>query len=104
MHGLDHLKGYAASLDAETIRKQLLSRPVTYLLGELDTLPIAGFDSSCISMAQGPSRYDRAKAYFAHVAKFKAKDHSFVSFPLCGHNNRCIWTADQALTVVFPKF
>ena len=104
MHGLDNLKGYAASLTPDKIRQQLLTRPVTYLMGELDTLPIAGFDSSCISMAQGPTRYDRAKAYFAHVTKLKAKDHSFVTVPLCGHNNRCIWTADQALPVVFPNF
>ena len=104
MHGLDNLKGYASTLNADQIRKQFLSRPVTYLMGELDTLPIAGFDSSCISMAQGPSRFDRAKAYFAHVTKLKAKDHNFVPVPLCGHNNRCIWTADQALPVLFPKF
>lgn len=103
MHGLDNLKGYAASLNAETIRKQLLSRPVTYLLGELDTLPIAGFDSSCISMAQGPTRFDRGKAYFAHMKKQKAKDHVLVPVPLCGHNNRCIWTADVALPILFPK-
>ena len=104
MHGLDNLKGYAASLTADQIRKQLLSRPVTYLMGELDTLPIAGFDASCISMAQGPTRYDRAKAYFAHITRLKAKDHSFVTVPLCGHNARCVWTAEPALPVVFPKF
>lgn len=104
MHGLDNLKGYAAAFTPDQIRHQLLTRPVTYLMGELDTLPIAGFDSSCISMAQGPTRYDRAKAYFAHITKLKAKDHEFVTVPLCGHNNRCIWTADQALPVVFPKF
>lgn len=103
MHGLENLKGYAASLNADTIRKQLLSRPVTYLLGELDTLPIAGFDSSCISMAQGPTRFDRGKAYFAHMKKQKAKDHVLVPVPLCGHNNRCIWTADVALPILFPK-
>lgn len=104
MHGLDNLKGYAASLDADQIRKQLLARPVTYLMGELDTLPIASFDSSCISMAQGPSRYDPAKGYFAHVTELKAKDHTFVTVPMCGHNNRCRWTADPALPVVFPNF
>jgi pimeloyl-ACP methyl ester carboxylesterase len=104
MHGLDNLKGYAASLTAEQIRTQVLNRPVTYLLGELDTLPIAGFDQSCISMAQGPSRFDRGKAYFAHVkTKHKAKDHALVPVPLCGHNNRCIWTADVALPILFPK-
>jgi hypothetical protein len=104
MHGLDKLKGYAAAFSADQIREQYLERPVTYLMGELDTLPIAGFDSSCISMAQGPSRFDRAKAYFAHVTKLKAKDHTFVPVPLCGHNARCVWTSDKALPVVFPKF
>ena len=104
MHGLDKLQGYAGALSGEQIRKQLLARPVTYLLGELDTLPIAGFDSSCISMAQGSSRYERGKAYFAHMTKLNAKDHELVTVPLCGHNNRCIWTSDQALPVLFPKF
>lgn len=104
MHGLEKLKGYAASLDPAKIREQLLSRPVTYLLSELDTLPIAGFDSSCISMAQGPSRYDRGKAYFAHMTKLKAEDQKLVSVPLCGHNARCVWTSDVALSVLFPKF
>lgn len=104
MHGLDGLKGYAALSTADQIRKQLLERPVTYLMSELDTLPIAGFDSSCISMAQGPSRFDRAKAYFAHMKKNNAKDHTFIPVPLCGHNARCVWTSDLALPVLFPKF
>ena len=102
-HGLDKLRGYVADLTADQIRKQLISRPVTYLASELDTLPIAGFDSSCISMAQGPTRFDRAKAYFAHIAgKYRAR-HKFVPVPLCGHNARCVWTADAALPVLFPK-
>jgi pimeloyl-ACP methyl ester carboxylesterase len=105
MHGLDNLKGYAAGLTAEKIREQLLRRPMVFLLGELDTLPIAGFDSSCISMAQGPTRFDRGKAYFAHLqSQHKAANKSLVVVPLCGHNNRCIWTADQALPVLFPEY
>lgn len=103
-HGLDKLAGYAATVGAERMLTNLLTRPITYLMGELDTLPIAGFDSSCPSMAQGPTRFDRAKAHFARMQQLKAKDHSFVVVPLCGHNNRCVWTADQALPVVFPKF
>lgn len=102
-HGLDKLKGYVADLTPDQIRKQLVNRPVTYLASELDTLPIAGFDSSCISMAQGATRFDRAKGFFAHInGKYKAK-HRFVPVPLCGHNARCVWTADVALPVLFPK-
>ncbi|MFN8684805.1 MAG: hypothetical protein ACK5ZU_00050 [Acidobacteriota bacterium] len=103
-HGLDKLEGYASTVGADQMRANLLSRPIIYLMGELDTLPIAGFDSSCPSLAQGPTRFDRAKAHFARMRQLKAKDISFIPVPLCGHNNRCIWTADQALPILFPRF
>jgi pimeloyl-ACP methyl ester carboxylesterase len=102
-YGLEKLSGYAARLTPEKIRSQYASRPVTYLIGELDTLPIAGFDSTCVAMAQGPDRFARAKAYFEHVTKRHGAKHDFVPVPLCGHNNRCVWTADVALPVLFPK-
>lgn len=102
-YGLQKRTGYAARLSAEKIRAQAASRPVTYLIGELDTLPIAGFDSSCVAMAQGPDRFARAKAYFNHVTERHGAKHQFVPVPLCGHNNRCVWTADVALPVLFPK-
>ena len=101
--GLQKRTGYAARLTAEKIRAQMAARPVTYLAGELDTLPIAGFDSSCPAMAQGPDRFSRAKSYFAHVTQRHNAKHEFVPVPLCGHNNRCIWTADVALPLLFPR-
>jgi pimeloyl-ACP methyl ester carboxylesterase len=101
-YGLEKRTGYAARLSADQIKKNLASRPVTYLQGELDTLPIAGFDSTCPAMAQGPDRYARAKHYFEHVTKKYGAKHEFVTVPLCGHNNRCVWTADNALPVLFP--
>jgi len=101
-YGLEKRTGYAARLSAEQIRRQYAARPVTYLVGELDTLPIAGFDSSCVAMAQGPDRFSRAKAYFEHVTQRHQAKHAFVPVPLCGHNNRCVWTADVALPVLFP--
>jgi hypothetical protein len=36
----------------------------TSLVGEYDTLPLAGFDASCPAMAQGPSRLARGQALF----------------------------------------
>jgi pimeloyl-ACP methyl ester carboxylesterase len=102
-YGLEKRTGYAARLTADQIRKNLTSRPVIYLIGELDTLPIAGFDSTCVAMAQGPDRFSRAKAYFEHVTtRHGATGHKFVPVPLCGHNNRCVWTADVALPILFP--
>lgn len=46
-YGLQNRRGYAARLADDQLRRQLAERPVTYLLGELDTLPLANFDASC---------------------------------------------------------
>ncbi len=102
-YGLEQRTGYAASIEDTELRSQLVSRDVTYLLGELDTLPIAGFDSSCSAMAQGPTRLERGMAYWNYVKTRLSAEHHLVTVPLCGHNARCIFTADQALKVVFAE-
>jgi pimeloyl-ACP methyl ester carboxylesterase len=102
-YGLHERKGYAARLSDEQLKKQYVARPVVYLLGELDTLPLAGFDSSCPAMAQGPSRLERGKSYAEYVnGKFGAH-HTVTVVPMCGHNARCVFTADPALGILFPK-
>ncbi len=86
----------------EQLRKQLASRPVTYLLGEIDILPLGGFDSSCPAMAQGPTRLARGEAFAKLVTgKYGAKQKVAV-VPLCGHNARCMFTSDVALPIIFP--
>ena len=102
-YGMRDRKGYAARLSDEQLKKQLVSRPVVYLLGELDTLPLAGFDSSCPAMAQGPSRLDRGKSYANYIDVKYGAHHSVTQIPLCGHNARCMFTADPALEILFPK-
>jgi len=73
------------------------------LLGEIDILPLGGFDSSCPAMAQGPTRLARGQAFGAYVAvKYKAQ-HKVVVVPLCGHNARCMFTSEVALPILFPK-
>ena len=101
-YGLVDRTGYTAAMSEHRLKKQLISRPVVYLLGELDTLAIAGFDSSCPAVAQGASRLERGKAFGAHVNQNGAK-HTVTIIPLCGHNNRCIYTADPSLPILFPK-
>jgi pimeloyl-ACP methyl ester carboxylesterase len=102
-YGLKNRTGYAAKLSDDQLKQQLAMRPVTYLLGELDVLPLAGFDSSCPAMAQGPTRLARGQAFAAYVAaKYKAQ-HKAVVVPLCGHNARCMFTAEVALSILFPK-
>jgi len=102
-YGLKTRTGYTEKIADDQLKKQLASRPVTYLLGELDVLPLAGFDSSCPAMAQGPTRLARGQAYAAYVnAKYNAQ-HKVVVVPLCGHNARCMFTAEVALPILFPK-
>lgn len=101
-NGLDKRTGYSASIPDETLRANLSKRRVTYLLGELDTLPIAGFDRSCGAMAQGDSRLARGVNYWHYIrARYRAQ-HDLVLVPACGHNGRCMFTADQALPLLFP--
>ena len=102
-YGLKNRTGYAAKLSDDLLKKQLAARPVVYLLGELDILPLAGFDSSCPAMAQGPTRLARGQNFAAYVNdKYKAQ-HKAVVVPLCGHNARCMFTSEVALPILFPR-
>lgn len=94
--------GYTAKMSDDQLRKQLVSRPVTYLLGEIDILPLGGFDSSCPAMAQGPTRLARGQAFAKLVTTKYAAKHKVTVVPLCGHNARCMFTSDVALPIIFP--
>ena len=66
-------------------------------------LPLAGFDASCPAMAQGPTRLGRGLAYQKYVNERYGAHHKAVVVPLCGHNARCMFTADVTLPLAFPK-
>jgi hypothetical protein len=101
-YGLQRRVGYAAKLTDDQLKKQLSSRGVTYLLGGLDILPLFGFDGSCAANAQGPTRLARGLAFSRYVVdRFGAK-HETLIVPACGHNARCMFTADAALGLLFP--
>lgn len=102
-NGLPKRTGYNMSTSDDELRKQMAARDVTYLVGEFDTIPVYGFDNSCPAMAQGPTRQARGINYWNYVrSKFKA-EHKLVIVPACGHSGRCMYTADVALPVLFPK-
>ena len=48
--------GYTAGTSDQQLKTHLISRPVTYLLSQVDVLPLGGFDNSPDAMAQGPTR------------------------------------------------
>ena len=102
-YGIQNRTGYSSRLDADALKKQLLARPTTYLVGELDTLPLAGFDSSCPAMAQGANRNLRGQAWGKYVNEKLGAHHTTTVVPLCGHNARCMFTADAVLAMLFPR-
>lgn len=100
--GLDSLSGYTGSMTADQLRKQLVERPTTYLLGQVDVLPLGGFDSSPVAMAQGPTRRARGEAFFKYVTETMGAKHKAIIVSECGHNDRCVFTTDVVLPVIFP--
>jgi pimeloyl-ACP methyl ester carboxylesterase len=102
-YGMKDRTGYTAKQTDEQLKKQLTSRPTTYLLGELDVFPLGGFDGSCPAMAQGPTRLARGEAFGRFVNETLGAHHVVKVVPECGHNARCMFTAEEALPVLFPK-
>jgi pimeloyl-ACP methyl ester carboxylesterase len=102
-YGMQKRVGYSARLTDDQLKKQLASRPVTYLLGGLDILPLFGFDGSCGAMAQGPTRMARGLAYARYVNERAGAKHEVREVPSCGHNARCMFTDGAALALLFPK-
>lgn len=86
----------------DQLRRQLASRPTTYLLGQNDILPLSGFDSSCGAMAQGPTRQARGQAYAKCVNETLGGHHQVVVVTGCGHNGRCMYTSEPGIRVLFP--
>ena len=102
-YGLRNHTGYAAKQTDDQLRRQLAARPTTYLVGELDILPLAGFDGSCAAMAQGPTRLARGEAFGRFVNEKLSAHHIVAIVPLCGHNARCMYTSEVALPLLFAK-
>ena len=99
--GITSRRGRRA-LNPDQRRRQLAERPTTYLLGQVDVLPLGGFDSSPTAMAQGPTRRARGEAFFKYVTDKLGAKHTAIIVSECGHNARCIYTADVVLPVIFP--
>ena len=100
--GLQNRTGYAAQGTDEQLKKQLVERPTTYLLGQVDVLPLGGFDSSPNAMAQGPTRRARGEAFFKYVTETLGAKHKAIIVSECGHNDRCVFTTNVVFPVIFP--
>lgn len=103
-YGLEErTSGYTAGTSDDQLRKQLVSRPTTYLLSQVDTLPLGGFDGSPNAMAQGATRRARGEAFVKYVNEEMGGKAKVLIVPECGHNDRCVYTTDTVLPVIFPQ-
>ncbi len=100
--GLANRTGYTAQMTDDQLRKNLAARPITYLLGQLDVLPLGGFDSSPSAMAQGPTRRARGEAFVKFITDSLRKKPNAMIVPECGHHNRCVFTTREVFPVIFP--
>jgi hypothetical protein len=94
--------GYTKGISDDQLKKQLVSRTTTFLFGQVDVLPLGGFDSSCPAMAQGATRRARGESYVKYVNEKLGAHHAAQIVPECGHNDRCVYTTDAVLPVIFP--
>lgn len=101
--GLADRTGYTASMSDEQLKKQLAERPTTYLLGQVDVLPLGGFDSSPNAMAQGPTRRARGEAFVKFITDSLGARPTTIIVSECGHNDRCIFTTNDVFPAIFPK-
>lgn len=101
-YGFRNRTGYAAAASDSQLARQLASRPFTYVLSEVDVLPLSGFDSGCAAMAQGPTRRARGQAYAKFVNERLGGHHEVVVVTGCAHNGRCIYTSEPWLRIAFP--
>jgi len=94
--------GYTAKTSDAQLKTQLASRPTTYLLSQVDTLPLGGFDGSPSAMAQGATRRARGEAFVNYLNTRLGGTAKVMVVPECGHNDRCVYTTDAVLPVIFP--
>ena len=100
-YGLQNRAGYSARFTEEQLKNRLAARQTIYLLGGLDVLPPTV--RSCPATAQGPTRLARGLMYARYVNERHGAQHKTVVVPPCGHSSRCMFTAEAALSLLFPE-
>ena len=53
-------------------------------------------------MAQGPTRRARGEAFVNYLNSHPGGHATAVIVPECGHNDRCVYTTDAVLPLIFP--
>ena len=103
-HGLEQLPPYAVAMDPASLEARYVARDVTYLLGSLDVEPShTVLDRSCASLAQGPHRFARGRAYADYLRRRhgEALAHRCIIVPGVGHDSNGIFTSEPGIAALF---
>ena len=107
-YGLDELFTYLRETGggAETIRERLITRKVTYLVGQEDNDPNASLlDRDCEALLQGDDRLERGINYFDHLLDFYGsvieENQSFGIVPGVGHSSRGMFQSEKGRAAAF---
>jgi hypothetical protein len=101
-YGLQKRTGYTARITDDVLKKQYVAQAVTYLLGELDILPLGGLDQTCPALAQGPNRLSRGLAFNKYINEHFGASHKTAVVDGCGHYERCMFTSQVGVKALFP--
>lgn len=101
--GFEKRTAYTAQMSDDQLKKNLVERPITYLMGQVDILPLGGFDSSAVAMAQGPTRRARGEAFVKFITDSLGARPNVMIVSECGHNDRCVYTTSDVLPIIFPR-
>jgi pimeloyl-ACP methyl ester carboxylesterase len=102
--GMSARVGYVSRSTSEQIREHAAQRPITVLVGELDTqVAGGGFFGSCAALAQGATRRERGETFGKHMAtRYNARQNTAV-VPGCGHSESCMFLSRPGMTALFPS-
>jgi len=101
-YGLDGLFGYTAARGADFARVHFPRRNVEVLAGDEDMLTGEGFDDDCAGLAQGATRFERARNFKAFMDHFQPKNHvTLTVVPGVGHSGPLMLTSPQGIHAMF---
>jgi len=101
--GLSARSGYVSRSGPEQIREQAAQRPISILVGELDTQPMdGGFFGSCAARVQGMTRRARGEAFGQHMTALYSARQVTAVVPSCGHSESCMFLSRVGMTALFP--
>jgi len=112
-YGMQNMVPYAKGMAGMDLYSRHLQRQVTYLVGSLDTDPNHRvLDKSCGAEAEGPTRYDRAHAYWTyeynlgkHTPAAKAmpatNSHHYLDVEGVGHDQSRMFGSQCGVKLLF---